>query len=168
MTVRVERVVEVPASPERVWAFIADPENRARSISVVTDYELGDDAGREATWYVQLPLPLLDRAVQVATEDVTRRPPEYVEFVGRSKVFRVTGEHEIAATEEGSRLTSRFVVEGRLPGVERFFKRNLDRELENLANTLLADVEANPEVEIVPGTDAGTGTDPAEETEEES
>jgi len=140
MTVRVERVVEVPASPRRVWEFIADPEKRARSISVVTGYELDDDEGRSATWQVQLPIPVLDQAIAVATEDVERRPPEYVEFVGRSKVFRVTGEHEIEAIEGGSRLTNRFVVEGRLPGVERFFKRNLDSELENLENTLRADL----------------------------
>jgi len=153
MTVRVERVVSVPVPPERVWEFISVPENRARAISVVTDYELEDDAGKNATWHVQLPIPLLDRAIRVATEDVERRPPEYVRFVGRSKVFDVTGEHEIEATADGSRLTNRFVVDGRLPGVERFFKRNLDRELENLEKTLRADIDAD-------GVDADAGGDP--------
>ncbi len=163
MTVRVERVVEVPASPERVWEFIADPENRARSISVVTEYELDDEAGQSATWQVQLPIPVLDQAIAVTTEDVQRRPPEYVEFVGRSKVFRVTGEHEIEATEGGSRLTNRFVVEGRLPGVERFFKRNLDTELQNLENTLRADLASTgdgPGVNDGSAPDEHAGTDP--------
>jgi carbon monoxide dehydrogenase subunit G len=141
MTVRVERVVAVPASPERVWAFISEPENRARSISVVTDYELVDEAGREAIWHVKLPIPVVDRTVSVRTEDVERRPPDYVKFVGRSKVFRVTGEHEVEPTADGTRLTNRFVVEGRLPGVERFFKRNLDDELKNLEDTLRADLD---------------------------
>jgi carbon monoxide dehydrogenase subunit G len=143
MTVRVERVVDVPVSPERVWEFISAPENRARAVSVVTDYELTDETGREATWHVQLPIPLLDRTVRVATEDVERRPPKYVRFTGRSKVFDVTGEHEIGTTDEGSRLTNRFVVDGRLPGVERFFERNLDRELGNLEQSLRADVDAD-------------------------
>ncbi|SNZ13228.1 Carbon monoxide dehydrogenase subunit G [Natronoarchaeum philippinense] len=140
MTVRVERTFELPVEPERVWEFIADPEKRARSISVVSDYELDDADGRRATWHVDLPVPLLDRTAAVRTEDVERRAPEYVEFVGRSKVLRVTGEHEIEATEDGSRLHNRFVVDGRLPGVERFFERNLDDELRNLETTLRDDL----------------------------
>jgi carbon monoxide dehydrogenase subunit G len=136
MTVRVERIVEVPASPDRVWEFIVDPENRARSISVVSKYELRDGDGRKATWWIDLPIPVVRRSVRVDTEDVERRPPEYVKFVGRSKVMNVTGEHTVEATEEGARLINEFVVDGRFPGVERFFRRNLDRELENLENTL--------------------------------
>jgi carbon monoxide dehydrogenase subunit G len=143
MTVRVERVLDVPVPPERVWEFISEPENRARAISVVTDYTLEDDTGTNATWHVQLPIPLVDRAIRVATEDVERRPPEYVRFVGRSKMFDVTGEHDIEATAEGSRLVNRFVVDGQLPGVERFFERNLDRELRHLERTLRADIDAS-------------------------
>jgi len=158
MTVRVERVLEVPVSPERVWAFISDPGNRARAISVVTDYEVDDDEGRAATWQVTLPIPVVNRTIEVATEDVERRPPEYVEFVGRSAVFRVTGEHEIEPIEGGSRLTNRFVVEGRLPGVERFFKRNLDAELENLETALRADLADDADASAAPG-DGQAGSD---------
>ncbi|PSQ16938.1 polyketide cyclase [Halobacteriales archaeon QS_8_69_26] len=136
MTVRVERVVEVPATREEVWEFIVDPENRARAISVVTGFELDDEEGRKATWHVQLPIPVVRKTVPIRTEDVERRPPEYVKFVGTSKVLRVTGEHEIEATEDGARLRNEFVVEGRFPGVERFFERNLDRELRNLEQSL--------------------------------
>lgn len=136
MTVRVERVVEVPATREEVWEFIVDPERRARAISVVTDFELEDAEGRRATWYVELPIPFVQKAVAIRTEDVTRRAPEYVKFVGRSRVLRVTGEHEIEETDEGARLTNTFVVEGRLPGVERFFSRNLDDEIQNLEDDL--------------------------------
>ena len=39
MTVRVERTFEFPVAPERVWAFIADPELRARPISVVDRFD---------------------------------------------------------------------------------------------------------------------------------
>ena len=140
MTVRVERTFELPVGPERVWEFIADPEKRARAISVVSDFELEDDAGRQATWHVDLPIPLLNQTATVRTEDVERRPPEYVKFVGRSKVMRVTGEHEIEEIEDGSRIVNRFVVDGRLPGVERFFERNLDREMQNLEATLREDL----------------------------
>ncbi|MEY7848024.1 SRPBCC family protein [Natrarchaeobius sp. A-rgal3] len=136
MTVRVDRSFELAAPPERVWEFIADPENRARSISVVDRYTTTDADGREVTWHVELPIPLVRRTVSVETRDVTRRPPEFVKFVGRSKVMDVTGEHEIVATDTGSRLENRFVVDGKLPGVERFFKRNLDGELENLQREL--------------------------------
>lgn len=136
MTVRVERFVEVPATREEVWEFIVDPENRARAISVVTGFELDDEEGRTATWHVELPIPVIRKTVAIRTEDVERRPPEYVKFVGTSKVLRVTGEHEITATEDGARLRNEFVVEGRLPGVERFFRKNLDRELENLERDL--------------------------------
>lgn len=140
MTVRVDRSFEVAASPERVWEFIADPENRARAISVVQEYSVDDPDGRRVTWQVELPIPLIRKTVTVATEDVTRTPPEYVKFVGRSKVMEVTGEHEIIATEEGARLENRFDVDGKLPGVEKFFKRNLDSELENLRRALERDL----------------------------
>ncbi|WP_049923080.1 SRPBCC family protein [Halopiger djelfimassiliensis] len=140
MTVRVDRSFELSASPERVWEFIADPENRARSISVVDEYTATDPDGRRVTWHVELPIPLVRRTVKVDTEDVTRTPPKYVKFVGSSKVMQVTGEHEIVDTDDGVRLENHFVVDGKLPGVEKFFKRNLDDELENLRRALEHDL----------------------------
>ncbi|WP_440765189.1 SRPBCC family protein [Natronorubrum sp. DTA7] len=141
MTVRVDRSFELSASPERVWEFIADPENRARAISVVQEYTVDDPEGRRVTWHVELPIPLVRKTVAVETEDITREPPEYVEFVGKSKVMRVTGKHEIVETENGTRLENNFTVDGKLPGVEKFFKRNLDGELENLRRALERDIE---------------------------
>ena len=138
MTVRVERVVVVPAPREDVWAFIDDPEKRARPISVVSDFELADDG--HAVWYLSLPIPLVDRTIRVDTEEKRRDPPEYVEFVGRSKVMRVVGEHSLEPLENGTRLTNQFVVEGTVPGVERFFKRNMEQELDNLENAIRDDL----------------------------
>lgn len=132
MTVRVQRRFTLPATCEEVWEFISDPERRAQAISVVSEYELEDEAGRKATWYIDIPVPVIRRAARVETEDVTRDPPTYVEFVGRSKVMQVSGTHRLEALDDGCRLTNEFVVDGKLPGVERFFKRNLDSELENL------------------------------------
>jgi carbon monoxide dehydrogenase subunit G len=140
MTIRVERVVSVPAPPERVWEFIVDPEKRARPISVVVDFELEDEAGRKATWKIKLPIPVINRTITVETEDVERDPPKYVKFVGRSKVMHVVGEHELEPTDEGTQLTNRFTVEGRLPGVERFFKRNLETEFDNLEDAIFDDL----------------------------
>jgi len=135
MTVRVERTMTVAAAPERVWEFIGDPDQRARPISVVKDWEVHDD-GR-ATWHISLPIPIVDKTIAVETEDVERREPEYVRFVGRSKVMRVQGEQELEPTDDGgTQVTNRFVVDGKLPGVERFFKRNLDGELQNLERAL--------------------------------
>lgn len=136
MTVRVERRFELPAPCEEVWAFISDPEQRARAISVVEDYEITDSEGRSATWYIDVPIPVIRRAARVETEDVEREAPRFVKFVGRSKVMRVTGEHRLEETEGGCRLTNEFVVDGKLPGVERFFKKNLDEELKNLERSL--------------------------------
>lgn len=138
MTVRVERVVVVPAPPEDVWAFIADPEKRARPISVVSDFELADDG--HAVWSLQLPIPLVDRTIRVDTEENRRVPPEYVEFVGRSKVMRVVGEHALEPVENGTELTNTFVVDGRVPGVERFFERNMDGEFDNLEAAIYEDL----------------------------
>jgi len=56
-------------------------------------------------------------------------------------VMRVTGEHEVVPTDEGCELVNTFVVDGRLPGVERFFRRNLDAELDNLEQALVDDFE---------------------------
>jgi len=131
MTVRVERVFELPAPPAAVWSFIADPEQRARPISVVADFETTGD--HTAVWHVELPIPGVDRTVAVETEDVQRDEPRFVKFVGRSRAVNVQGEHTLDATADGgTRLPNRFVVDGRLPGVEAYFKRKLDGELANL------------------------------------
>ncbi|MFB6107890.1 MAG: SRPBCC family protein [Haloplanus sp.] len=138
MTVRVRRTFEFEAPPERVWEFIADPGKRADAISVVSDYEVDGD---RATWRIDLPLPVVDRTTTVETEDVEREELQYVKFVGRSRVMSVTGEHRIVETENGCRLENEFVVDGRLPGVERFFKGHLDTELDNLETALRRDLE---------------------------
>jgi len=139
MTVRVERTVTVPAPPERVWEFIADPDSRAAPISVIEEWDVHEDGS--ATWYLSLPIPLVDTRVAVETRDDERRPPEYVKFTGRSKVMQVQGEHVLEAVDGGTKLINRFVVDGRLPGVERFFKRNFDAELDNLEAALLTEIE---------------------------
>jgi len=138
MVVRVERVVDVPVPPEEVWEFISDPEKRARPISVVEDFELLE--GDRAVWHLKLPTPLVNRTIRVETEDRTRDPPRYVEFVGDSKVMRVVGEHELEAYNGGTRLHNRFTVDGKFPGVERFFKRNMGKELDNLERALREDL----------------------------
>jgi carbon monoxide dehydrogenase subunit G len=138
MTVRVRRAFEFEAPAERVWEFIADPAKRAGAISVVRDFEI---EGNRATWEVDLELPVIDRTATVETEDIERDEPRYVEFVGRSRVMRVTGEHRIERTETGCRLHNEFVVDGRLPGVERFFESRLDAELDNLERALRRDLE---------------------------
>lgn len=140
MTVRVERTIELPADPATVWEFIATPSNRARSISVVSDYTVDGSDDRVVTWHIDLPIPVINRTISVRTRDVTRDPPEFVKFEGRSKVLNVTGEHFIEPNNGGSRLRNSFVVEGRLPGVERYFEKNLDAELKNLERTLREDL----------------------------
>ena len=137
MTVRVERTFELDAAPEQVWKFIADPGKRAEPISVVESFDIHDDT--HATWHISLPIPMVNRTITVETEDTERDPPSHVEFVGRSRVLRVVGEHDLEAVEGGTRLHNRFTVEGKLPGVERFFKRNLDAELDNLEAAIRED-----------------------------
>lgn len=133
MTARVERTFELPAPVEEVWAFICDPGKRASAISLVESYEADGD---RATWRVRVPIPMVSSTVSVETREIESDPPRYVKFVGTSSALRVVGEHELEPTEDGSRLTNRFVVEGKLPGVEGFFKRNLDNELDNLERHL--------------------------------
>lgn len=142
MTVRVERRFTLESACETVWKFIADPEKRAEAISVVSGFELDGPEGRTATWHVDLPIPVINRTVAVETEDVERDSPRYVMFVGRSKVMRVTGEHRLEQTDAGCVLTNRFVVDGKLPGVERFFKRQLDEELDNLEAAIREEIRA--------------------------
>lgn len=133
MTVELTRETTVPASPETVWEFIADPARRADAISVVEEYEL---AGDTATWYVTVPLPFSSKTLAVETTETDRRPPEYVRFVGSAPGVDVTGVHTLTAVAEGTTLSNQFVVSGTLPGVERYFKRNLDTELANLEQAL--------------------------------
>ncbi|KAB1188740.1 MULTISPECIES: SRPBCC family protein [Haloferax] len=141
MTVRVKRTFEFDAPGEDVWEFIADPAKRAGAISVVDRFDVAAD-GRHATWHLELPIPLVSSTVKVETEDVTVEEPTHVKFIGRSRVMRVTGEHTIEETDSGCRLVNEFVVDGRLPGVETFFERNLDRELDNLEAALRRELEA--------------------------
>jgi carbon monoxide dehydrogenase subunit G len=138
MTVRVSRTFRFDASPEDVWEFIADPTKRAGAISVVDSYDVSDDG--TATWEVRLPLPVVRSTMTVDTREVHRDPPERVKFVGKCRAFRVTGEHVVEPVEGGCRLHNEFVVDGRLPGVETFFRRNLDDELDNLEAALRADL----------------------------
>ena len=135
MTARVERAFEVAGDVEAVWAFIADPGNRAEAISVVDRWET---VGEETTWHLKLPIPLVGGTVAVRTRDVEREPPERVKFTGRSSVMHVTGEHRLEPTDGGTRVVNSFAVDGRLPGVEAFFTRNLDGELDNLHDALEA------------------------------
>ncbi|RJX51130.1 SRPBCC family protein [Halonotius pteroides] len=139
MTVRVSRTFEFDVPGEQIWAFIADPEQRAGAISVVDTFTIHDDS--RATWQVQLPIPLLNSTVTVETEELIREPPTRVKFAGRSRALRVTGEHTITETDSGCQLHNEFVVDGQLPGVEGFFKRNLDTELDNLEAALRADID---------------------------
>ncbi|WP_135829132.1 CoxG family protein [Halorussus halobius] len=140
MTVRVERTFDLDLEPAQVWAFIADPERRASVISVVDDFEQTGE--NSATWHVRLPIPFFDTTVPVQTRDVERDPPDYVKFVGRSSALRVTGEHELSPTDGGTRLVNRFTVEGRVPGVERYFKKHFDQELDNLEAALREEAPA--------------------------
>lgn len=134
MTVRVERTFELDAPRAAVWAFIADPAKRARPISVVSDFEV--TGANTARWHVELPIPLIKRTIPIDTEETDREEEAYVRFVGRSKVMRVMGEHELSEADGKTLLTNRFVVDGTVPGVESFFKRNLDGELDNLEAAL--------------------------------
>jgi carbon monoxide dehydrogenase subunit G len=139
MTVRVERTFELAAPPADVWAFIADPRKRAEPISVVEEFEVTGD--RTAVWHVALPIPYTDRTIAVETEDTRVDEPRFVEFVGRSRAMNVQGEHTLEPTDDGgTRLVNRFVVDGKVPGVERYFKGKLDGELENLERAIREDL----------------------------
>jgi len=138
MTVRVSRTLEFDVPAEDIWGFISAPEKRAEAISVVESYEVHGD--NRATWHVSLPIPLIGSTVTVETNEIERDPPSRVKFVGKSKALRVTGEHTIEETETGSQLRNEFVVDGQLPGVEHFFKRNLDAEIDNLETTMRRDL----------------------------
>lgn len=134
MTTRLERSFVIDAEPASVWEFIADPEARANAISVVSGWR---EEGDSFVWDVSLPIPFVSQTVPVRTREVERVEGERVKFVGDSSVMQVTGEHVLSAVETGgTKVVNRFEVDGKLPGVERFFKRNLDSELDNLERAL--------------------------------
>jgi carbon monoxide dehydrogenase subunit G len=129
MTVEVERSFDVETSREEVWELLSSDENRARAIEVVDRFE---SDGNKTIWHVSLPGPLSSRTMAIRTWDIQRDAPRYVEFVGRAKAMDVTGEHELTERATGCQVRNRFVVDGKLPGVERFFRRNIDGEIENI------------------------------------
>jgi carbon monoxide dehydrogenase subunit G len=141
MVADVERTFEVEAPIKKVWELIADPTKRAEAISVVESYS---DEGDEFIWHLELPIPVINETVSVRTQDIRRTPPEYVKFVGRSKVMEVTGEHILESTDTGCRVTNRFVVNGKVPGVEKFFQKRIDEEIDNLFDMLEDELVAEP------------------------
>ena len=136
MVVEVERVVEVDAGIDAVWDVLADPARRARAISVVDSYRV---EGQEFVWQVSLPIPVIDRTIGVRTRDEVREEPTFVRFTGDSKAFGVEGEHELTELADGgTQVRSLFAVDGKLPGVETYFERNIDGELSNLVDSIEA------------------------------
>lgn len=132
MTVELERTVEIDADQDAVWSFLSDPIERAAAISVVESVEADPDHARRTVWKIALPVPLIDKRVTVETRDVECDPPNFVRFVGRSSVMDLQGEHELSAIDGRTRVVSRFVVDGHVPGVERYFEGHLGGELDNL------------------------------------
>jgi carbon monoxide dehydrogenase subunit G len=135
MSARVERRFQVDAPAEAVWEFISDPTNRARAISVVDSF---DQRGDETIWHIRLPIPLIRKTIAVRTRDTEVNAPHFVRFRGQSSAFDVEGEHRIDPQENVTSVHNVFVVNGRAPGVEGFFRRNLDSELKNLERALKA------------------------------
>ncbi|MFB6186623.1 MAG: SRPBCC family protein [Halobacteriaceae archaeon] len=133
MTTTTERSFVIDAPIEDIWEIISDPAIRADSISVVEDYEI---LNGQAVWHLSLPIPVVNQTVKVKTRDVKTDPPRYVKFIGSSSVMEVTGEHELTETPDGCQIRVSFRVNGKLPGVERFFSKNIDKEINNLHNRL--------------------------------
>lgn len=139
MTVRVRRSFEVIADIEDVWELLSNEAKRAEAIELVDSFE---EVSGGTHWNVNVPLPLSDRTVTVKTNDVERDPPTYVKFVGRSKLMNVTGEHSLTQDGDTCRVVNTFVVDGSVPGVEKFFKRNIDGEIENIMHAVSDHVAA--------------------------
>ena len=140
MTTQVERIYDIDASVDEVWSYIANDAIRAEAISFVKRFESDGD---EMIWHLGLPLRALPGTVRVRTRDVERREPEYVRFVGSSRIMDVQGEHELSPIDGGCRVTNTFVVDGHFPGVERFFKQNIDSEIDRLVRTVADRVRAD-------------------------
>lgn len=134
MVVEVERTYRVEAPIEAVWEQIADPAVRAAAISVVDRFEQRDEV---TVWHIQLPIPFVSSTIPVRTWDVEVDPPRYVKFVGESRVMEVTGEHELTEDAGMTSVRNKFVVDGKVPTVETFFKRNFDAEIERMKQHVL-------------------------------
>jgi carbon monoxide dehydrogenase subunit G len=143
MVINAERTFDVAVPPENVWGFMADPEHRAQSISVVADFDRIDED--RMTWHLSIPISAIDKTVTVETKDTVRDSPSRLEFVGRSDVGRIEGEHEFTATETGTRVTNQLQVDGSVPGIETYFEENLGEELDNLETTIRTELESDSE-----------------------
>lgn len=140
MTARVERRFRVEAPIEEVWSFIEDPANRARAISVVDSF---DERGDTMIWHIKLPIPLVRKTISVRTKDIEVEPPTFVRFKGKASAFSVEGKHRIETEENTTSILNTFIVDGRIPGVEGFFRRNLDGEITNLERALKSHLETD-------------------------
>lgn len=143
MVVEVERSYQIDAPIDAIWELISDPANRARAISVVDQFEQQDDV---MVWHLRLPIPFVRSTISVRTRDVERDPPRYVRFVGKSKVMEVTGEHELTEADGITTVSNKFIVDGKVPGVETFFQRNIDGEIDRIKQLLLDSIDEASEV----------------------
>lgn len=134
MPTTVERVVTVPATREAVWALVADPETRARTIGVVDSYDIHDD--NRSVWHVDNPLLPGGATLAIEISEQRRDRPEVVEYEGTSKAFDLTGRHELVTVDGGCQVTSEFDVDQHIPGVEEYFQEQLDAELRRLEQAI--------------------------------
>lgn len=138
MAVTITRTFEVNGHDcQSVWEFISNPERRADALGVVDDYEvLGTEPNREL-WQLKIPIPLITGTVSVRTREVEREEGSHVKFRGRSKIMEIYGEHHLTEIDEGCRIDNKFRVNGKVPGIETFFKSNIGDEIDNLETELL-------------------------------
>lgn len=139
MTTKVTLEFDLDYPKDVVWDFISDHERRAESISVVEEYDVDGDG--EVTWHLSLPIPFVNGTIPVETEEVGRDAPNNVRFKGTSSAMSILGEHSLEETESGCTVENTFAVDGSLPGVETFFKKNIESELEKLKGEMERDIE---------------------------
>ncbi|MGW4213934.1 SRPBCC family protein [Lentzea sp. NPDC004789] len=120
----VQHTVVISASPERVWALIADVERWPELIPTVDSVERLDDGPLAVGSRTRLRQPRLSPAVWTVTELTDGAS---FTWESRSPGVTVTGVHEVEPHPDGSRLTLGLTMSGFASGLAWLMTRSLTR-----------------------------------------
>jgi uncharacterized protein YndB with AHSA1/START domain len=117
--VRLEHSIEIRCAPEKVFAFLANPENLPQWQSGLVEVRRLSVRPGVGARHVEI-RRLLGRSIEQTLEMTMYEPPRRLDLVVVDGPLRLAVSHTLAATSRGTRLN--LVGEGQLSGPFRLMK----------------------------------------------
>ena len=117
---RLEHSIEIRCPPEKVFAFLANPENLPQWQSGLIEVRRLSARPGVGARHVEV-RSLLGRSIEQTMEMTAHEPPRRLDLVVVDGPMRLAVSHTLEATSQGTRLD--LVGEGRLSGPFRLMER---------------------------------------------